>query len=92
MTATQPHQAISHMDKVSSGVYKILGTVQCYLQVYDLNTSLSLLEDNGMAKTTLVPAFPELLTGCKQLVNQVEKLAGSCQVLRVDKLQQTAQL
>lgn len=50
------------------------------------------LEDSGMTKTTLVPTFSELLSSCKQLVNQVESLTGACQVLRIDELQQTTQL
>ena len=45
-----------------------------------------------MTKATLVPTLPELLSSCKQLVNQVENLTGACQVLQIDKLQQTVQL
>ena len=50
------------------------------------------LENSGMMKTTLVPTFPDLLSSCKKLVNQVENLTGACRVLRIDQLQQTAQL
>ena len=45
-----------------------------------------------MTKSTLVPTLPELLSSCKQLVNHADNLAGACQVLQIDKLQETAQL
>ena len=88
VSTAQPHQVISPLDKVSSGVYKLLGNVF----VMTLALSIYILEDNRMTKATLVPTFPDLLSSCKQLVNHVENLTNACEVLQIDKLQQTTHL
>lgn len=90
ISTAQPHQAINPMDKVSCGVYKLLGNV-ILIDRY-ICDFVYILEDSGIAKTTLVPTFPEIVSSCKQLVNRVENLTGSSQVLQIDKLLQITEL
>ena len=89
ISTAQPHQVISPMDTISSDVYKLLGNVFIMtLTLFDIH----ILEDNRMTKATLVPTFPDLLSSCKQLVSHVENLSDACEVLQIDKLQQTTHL